>query len=117
MALFKLNYINFNKDQRGITGPLSSLSGTKYEMGSHRYPADIGALDKGHYITFFVNVQKKTQFTSKATTGDRPTIMNNRKLFNDKDELESSMFNYLKIKRDQQTSLLSDKKNEFNFES
>tara|TARA_R100001126_G_scaffold41922_1_gene23372 strand:+ start:780 stop:2069 length:1290 start_codon:yes stop_codon:yes gene_type:complete len=80
MALFKLNDINFNKDQRGITGPLSSLSGTKYEMGSHRYPADIGALDKGHYITFFVNVQKKTQFTSKATTGDRPTIMNNRKL-------------------------------------
>ena len=80
MALFKLNDINFNKDARGITGPLASLSGTKYEMGSHRYPADIGSLDKGHYVTFFVNVQKKTQFSSKPTTGDRPTIMNNRKL-------------------------------------
>ena len=30
--------------------------------------------------------------------------MNNRKLFNDKDELESSMFNYLKMNKDQQTS-------------
>ena len=27
--------------------------------------------------------------------------MNNRKLFNDKDELESSMFNYLKLKKKQ----------------
>ena len=26
-------------------------------------------------------------------------IMNNRKLFNDKDELESSMFNYLNLKK------------------
>ena len=26
--------------------------------------------------------------------------MNNRKLFNDKDELESSMFNYLKLKKE-----------------
>jgi NADH-quinone oxidoreductase subunit G len=28
--------------------------------------------------------------------------MNNRKLFNDKDELESSMFNYLHLKKDKQ---------------
>ena len=28
--------------------------------------------------------------------------MNNRKLFNDKDELESSMFNYLNLKKDKQ---------------
>lgn len=80
MALFKLNDINFNKDIRNITGPLSSLSGTQYEMGSHRYPADIGATDKGHYVTFFINTQKKTQFAGKAASGDRPTIMQNRKL-------------------------------------
>ena len=30
--------------------------------------------------------------------------MNNRKLFNDKEELESSMFNYLKIKQEQKNS-------------
>ena len=28
--------------------------------------------------------------------------MNNRKLFNDKDELESSMFNYLNLQKDKQ---------------
>ena len=41
--------------------------------------------------------------------------MNNRKLFNDKEELESSMFNYLKIKQEQPTSDLNYKKNEDKF--
>ena len=41
--------------------------------------------------------------------------MNKRKLFNDKDELESSMFNYIKIKEKQETSDLNYKKNEGNF--
>ena len=30
--------------------------------------------------------------------------MNNRKLFNDKEELESSMFNYLKLKKEKRKS-------------
>jgi len=30
--------------------------------------------------------------------------MNNRKLFNDKDELESSMFNYLNLQREKQNN-------------
>ena len=33
--------------------------------------------------------------------------MNNRKLFNDKEELESSMFNYLKLKKEQKKSDLT----------
>ena len=41
--------------------------------------------------------------------------MNKRKLFNDKDELESSMFNYLKIKQEQLTSDFNYKKNEDKF--
>ena len=43
--------------------------------------------------------------------------MNKRKLFNDKDELESSMFNYLKIKQYQKNSELFDKKYENNFKN
>ena len=31
--------------------------------------------------------------------------MNNRKLFNDKEELESSMFNYLNLKKDKQKTI------------
>ena len=41
--------------------------------------------------------------------------MNKRKLFNDKDELESSMFNFLKIKKDQKNSELINKNYENNF--
>jgi len=46
---------------------------------------------------------------------DLAEIMNNRKLFNDKDELESSMFNYLKMNKDQQTSELDHELNENDF--
>ena len=31
-------------------------------------------------------------------------VMNNRKLFNDKEELESSMFNYIKLQQEKQTT-------------
>ena len=46
---------------------------------------------------------------------DLAEVMNNRKLFNDKDELESSMFNYLKMNKDQQTSELDHELNESDF--
>ena len=46
---------------------------------------------------------------------DLAEVMNNRKLFNDKDELESSMFNYLKMNKDQQNTELEDKLNESDF--
>ena len=43
--------------------------------------------------------------------------MNNRKLFNDKEELESSMFNYLKLKKEQKKSDLPNKITQSNFEN
>ena len=46
---------------------------------------------------------------------DLAEVMNNRKLFNDKDELESSMFNYLKMSKDQQTSKLDHELNGSDF--
>ena len=66
----------------------------------------------GHYT----NLEGKIQKAYKASyppgdakedwqiINDLAEIMNKRKLFNDKDELESSMFNYLKIKKAQQSS-------------
>ena len=44
-------------------------------------------------------------------------MMNNRKLFNDKDELESSMFNFLNLKKEKQKSTSTKEINENNFES
>ena len=43
--------------------------------------------------------------------------MNNRKLFNDKDELESSMFNFLDLKKERQISASIKEINENNFEN
>ena len=39
--------------------------------------------------------------------------MNNRKLFNDKDELESSMFNYLNLQKEKQVNILNNSIKEF----
>ena len=77
----------------------------------------------GHYT----NLEGKLQKAYKASyppgdakedwqiINDLAEIMNNRKLFNDKDELESSMFNYLKMNKDQQNTELYDKLNESDF--
>ena len=75
----------------------------------------------------FTNLEGKLQKAYKASyppgdakedwqiINDLAEVMNNRKLFNDKDELESSMFNYLKMKKDQQNTELDDKLNETDF--
>ena len=64
----------------------------------------------GHYT----NLEGKIQKAYKASyppgdakedwkiINDLAEIMNNRKLFNDKEELESSMFNYLNLKKEKQ---------------
>ncbi len=76
---------------------------------------------------YYTNLEGKIQKAYKASyppgdakedwqiINDLAEIMNKRKLFNDKDELESSMFNYLKIKQEQLTSDHNYKKNDDNF--
>ena len=68
----------------------------------------------GHYT----NLEGKIQKAYKASyppgeakedwqiINDLAEFMNNRKLFNDKEELESSMFNYLKLKKEKDNSNL-----------
>ena len=43
--------------------------------------------------------------------------MNNRKLFNDKDELESSMLNYLNLQKEKQVNEINNSTNEFKNEN
>ncbi|MDC3061423.1 NADH-quinone oxidoreductase subunit NuoG [Candidatus Pelagibacter sp.] len=79
----------------------------------------------GHYT----NLEGKLQKAYKASyppgnakedwqiINDLAEVMNNRKLFNDKNELESSMLNYLKIIQDQQSSEINKiNDNDFNDE-
>ncbi len=79
----------------------------------------------GHYT----NLEGKLQKAYKASyppgdakedwqiINDLAEVMNNRKLFNDKNELVSSMLNYLKINQDQQSSEINKiNDNDFNDE-
>tara|TARA_Y100001970_G_scaffold270416_1_gene364269 strand:- start:1082 stop:2689 length:1608 start_codon:yes stop_codon:yes gene_type:complete len=79
----------------------------------------------GHYT----NLEGKIQKAYKASyppgdakedwqvINDLAEVMNNRKLFNDKDELESSMFNYLNIKKDKKINGSIKLYNQNSFES
>ena len=77
----------------------------------------------------FTNLEGKIQKAYKASyppgdakedwqiINDLAEVMNNRKLFNDKEELESSMFNYLKLKKEQKKSDLLNKIGQSDFEN
>tara|TARA_B100001057_G_scaffold352054_1_gene353586 strand:+ start:3095 stop:5128 length:2034 start_codon:yes stop_codon:yes gene_type:complete len=78
----------------------------------------------GHYT----NLEGKIQKCQKASyppgeakedwqiINELTEVMNNRKLFNDKEELESSMFNYLKLKKEKQKSGFLEENIQNNFE-
>ncbi|MBD1164676.1 NADH-quinone oxidoreductase subunit G [Pelagibacterales bacterium SAG-MED13] len=77
----------------------------------------------------FTNLEGKIQKAYKASypPGDSKEdwqiinelaeIMNNRKLFNDKEELESSMFNYLNLKKEKQKTIEIIKNNQSDFKN
>ncbi len=66
---------------------------------------------------YFTNLEGKMQKAYKASyppgeakedwqiINELAEVMNNRKLFNDKEELESSMFNYLKLQKEKQITI------------
>ena len=93
------------------------------EIADIIFPGAAYTEQSGHYT----NLEGKLQKAYKASyppgdakedwqiINDLAEVMNNRKLFNDKDELESSMFNYLKMNKDQQNTELEDKLNESDF--
>ena len=76
---------------------------------------------------YYTNLEGKIQKAYKASyppgeakedwqiINELAELMNNRKLFNDKEELESSMFNYLKLKKEKQMTKLSKEINNNNF--
>ena len=78
---------------------------------------------------YFTNLEGKIQKAYKASypPGDAKEdwqiinelaeFMNNRKLFNDRDELESSMFNYLNLQKEKQVNYINNSTNEFQNET
>ena len=59
MSLFGFGNIEFKNNDRTGFGPLAALEGTEYERDTFRYPTDVGAFDKGHYMIFYVREQNK----------------------------------------------------------
>ncbi len=78
---------------------------------------------------YFTNLEGKIQKAFKASyppgqakedwqiINELAEFMNNRKLFNDKDELESSMFNYLNLQKEKQVNEINNSTNEFQNET
>ncbi len=78
---------------------------------------------------YFTNLEGKIQKAYKASyppgeakedwqiINELAEFINNRKLFNDKDELESSMFNYLNLQKEKQVNEMNNSTNEFQNET
>ena len=78
---------------------------------------------------YYANLEGKIQKAYKASyppgnakedwqvINDLAEMMNNRKLFNDKDELEISMFNYLKLKKEKKIPNLTNEIEQHSFEN
>ena len=129
---FKLIYLlgqdelNFNKKDEFII--YQGSHGDKgAEIADIILPGAAYTEQSGHYT----NLEGKIQKAYKASyppgdskedwqiINDLAELMNNRKLFNDKDELESSMFNYLNLKKEKEKlgSLKTYDKNDFQNEN
>ncbi len=78
---------------------------------------------------YFTNLEGKIQKAFKASyppgeakedwqiINELAEFMNNRKLFNDRDELESSMFNYLNLQKEKQVNDINNSTNDFQNET
>ena len=60
MGLFTLTDIKFDSKARTRSGDLGIEP--EYTNNILKYPIDIGAVDKGHYMIFHINVQDKTDY-------------------------------------------------------
>jgi len=80
MSLFSFADIIFNNDSR-TGGPSDLLAGKEDKYGYQilKFPSDVGAVDKGHYMVIHINQQKMTaqEYTGNEA-GEDPTIFQNR---------------------------------------
>jgi hypothetical protein len=78
MPIFNLLDVTVQDSKRNLSVASSSNYVGDYSTTSKRYPIDVGTnSDKGHYMVFHINVQKKTIYNSEASK-DEPTIFASR---------------------------------------
>jgi hypothetical protein len=72
-----VNSRNTSGNFKELHSRISGNSGNSlYEFKTLQFPLDIGSADKGHYLMFNINAQKKTQFSTE-TTNETPTVIAN----------------------------------------
>ena len=116
--------LNFNKKDEFII-----YQGSHGDKGAEKADIILPGAAYTEQSAHFTNLEGKIQKAYKASypPGDAKEdwqiineiaeMMNNRKLFNDKDELESSMFNFLNLKKEKQKSTSIMEINQSNFEN
>lgn len=79
MPIFNLLDVTVQDSKRNLSVASSSNYVGDYSTNAKRYPIDVGtSSDKGHYMVFHINVQKKTQYTNYEYSKDEPTIFASR---------------------------------------
>jgi len=66
MALFSLTDIKYKSEQRQVNN-LDLIGNTNYSYGLHRFPEDLGSVDKGHYMIFHISVSNLTNEAYKCS--------------------------------------------------
>ncbi len=89
------------------------LPGAAFTEQSAHYTNLEGKIQKAYKASYPPGVAKEDW----QIINELAEFMNNRKLFNDKDELESSMFNYLNLKKDRQKLITTNKNDQNIFEN
>ena len=87
MALFSLTDINFNPGTNR-----TNLFKSNFDQDNLRYPSDLGDVGKGHYMVFYVNVQKRTQFKNFSASSRTPSTILNRT--NDTGDLLNKLYDF-----------------------
>ena len=87
MAFFSLTDINFNLGKNR-----TNLFKSNFDQDNLRYPSDLGDVGKGHYMVFYVNVQKRTQFKNFTASSRTPSTILNRT--NDTGDLLNKLYDF-----------------------
>ena len=116
--------LNFNKKNEFVI--YQGSHGDKgAEIADIILPGAAYTEQSGHYTNLEGKIQKayKASYPPGEAKEDWQIInelsemMNNRKLFNDKDEVESSMINFLKLKKEKQKSISTNDVSQYHFDN
>ena len=116
--------LNFNKKKEFVI-----YQGSHGDKGAEMADIILPGAAYTEQSAHFTNIEGKIQKSYKASyppgeakedwqiINEIAEMMNNRKLFNDKDELESSMYNFLNLKKEKQKSGYFKEVNQSHFEN